>query len=364
MDDRQRRALRRAAQMLSRVAAGDDPTVILDALAQCVPTVAGLLSVVRRDAPQLLISHAMRLPTELLEGWMSTSSEHLEPALRLVLEASPGGFWRDADAIAGPLRDGLEVLQALDAFGLGEGAGYKVHQRMVPGRGTEHVMLALLTERGTQFPTAAPLLMEALVDDVRDAVHRASLPLVASRSILSQIVEEQRLGYICLARKSGAVLEVNQRALDLIARYHAGRATQSRGALLDFVSSAQRLTAGGGSWQVGHPDRFAALEVHVHVLPKETHVLHEDVHLLSMREWSLPSNLRPCRAESSPILEKLPERKREIALLLARSSLTYKELAYQLHISPNTFRTHVQHIYSLLGVQSRAGLTKLLNDRA
>ncbi|MRG96372.1 helix-turn-helix transcriptional regulator [Polyangium spumosum] len=348
--------------MLSRVAAGDDPTVILDALAPCVPAVAGLLSVVRRDAPQLLISHAMRLPTELLEGWMSTRSEHLEPALRLVLEASPGGFWRDADAIAGPLREGLEVLQALDGFGLGEGAGYKVHQRLVPGRGTEHVMLALLTERGTRFPSTAPALMEALTADVRDAVHRVSLPLVASRSILSQIVEEQGLGYICVSRQSGAVLEVNQRALDLIARYHAGGPPGNRRALLDFAASAQRLTAGGSAWSLRHPDGVAALEVHVHVLAKETHALHEDVHLLSMREWSLPRDLHPRHAESSSILEVLPSRKREIALLLARSSFSYKELAHQLHISPNTFRTHVEHIYRLLGVQSRAGLTKLLND--
>ncbi|MDC3962093.1 helix-turn-helix transcriptional regulator [Polyangium jinanense] len=253
------------------------------------------------------------------------------------------------------------MLQALEGFGLGEGAGYKVYERMVPGRGTEHVMLALLTEKGTQFPRAAPAFMEALAADVRDAVHRASLPLVASRSILSQIVEEQGLGYICLARKSGAVLEVNQRALDLIARYHAGGATQSRSALLDFVSSAQRFTAGGESWQLGHPDRFAALEVHVHVLPKERHVLHEDVHLLSMREWILPSNLRPRRAESSSILEVLPSRKREIALLLARSNRSYKQIADHLGISPHTARTHIQDIYRLLRVHSRPDLTQLLN---
>lgn len=361
MDDRQQQALRRAARMLSKVAAGNDPTVILDALRQCVPTVAGLLSVVRKDAPQLLISHAMRLPTQLLEGWMSTQSEHLEPALRLVLDARPGGFWRDADTIAGPLRDGLEVLHALDDFGLGEGAGYKVHQRMVPGRGTEHVMLALLTERGTQFPRTAPEMMEALAADVRDAVHRAYLPLVASRSILSQITEEQEIGYICLTRWNGAVLEVNQRAFNLVTKYHAGGAHRIRSILLDFVDAAQRFTAGGRSWQIAHPAGCSVLEVHVHVLAKETHVLHEDVHLLSMREWILPSSLRPHRPETSPILDILPPRKRQIALLLARSSLSYKQIADRLRISPHTVRTHVQDIYSLLDVGSRPELTRLLN---
>ncbi|MDC0744784.1 helix-turn-helix transcriptional regulator [Polyangium mundeleinium] len=360
MDERQ--ALHRAAQMLSKVAAGNDPAVILDALAQCVPAVAGLLSVVRNDAPQILISHAIRLPTELLEGWMRTRSEHLEPALRLVLDASPGGFWRDADTIAGPLRDGLEVLHALDDFGLGEGAGYKVHQRVVPGRGTEHVMLALLTERGTQFPRTAAAMMEALATDVRDAVHRASLPLVASRSILSQITEEQAIGYICINRRNGAVLEVNQRAFDLIAKYHAGGVPRSRSALLDFADSARNVTARRSSWQIVHRTGVSVLEVHVHALAKQTHELHEDVHLLSMHEWILPSVLRAPRAASSPILDALPPRKREIALLLAGSSLSYKEIADRLGISPGTVRAHVQNIYRSLGVHSRPELTKLLND--
>ncbi|MDI1430129.1 helix-turn-helix transcriptional regulator [Polyangium sorediatum] len=359
MDERQ--VLHRAAQMLSKVAAGNDPAVILDALAQCVPTVAGLISVVRPDAPQILISHAMRLPTELLEGWMRTRSEHLEPALRLVFEARPGGFWRDADTIAGPLRDGLEVLHALDDFGLGEGAGYKLHQRVVPGRGTEHVMLALLTERGKQFPRTAPAMMEALAADVRAAVHRASLPLVASRSILSQITEEQAMGYICINRRNGAVLEVNQRAFDLIAKYHAREISRSRSALLDFADSARSFTATRASWQIVHPTGFSVLEVHVHALAKETHELHEDVHLLAMREWILPSVLRPPRAASSPILEMLPPRKREIALLLVGSSLSYKEIAHRLGISPGTVRAHVQNIYRIAGVDSRPGLTTLLN---
>jgi LuxR family maltose regulon positive regulatory protein len=56
--------------------------------------------------------------------------------------------------------------------------------------------------------------------------------------------------------------------------------------------------------------------------------------------------------ELAPLLEALSERELEVLKLL-RTELSGQEIAGQLVISPNTFRTHTNHIFSKLGVNNR-----------
>ena len=53
-------------------------------------------------------------------------------------------------------------------------------------------------------------------------------------------------------------------------------------------------------------------------------------------------------------IEELTAREQEILQLLAKGYY-YKEISDQLHITYNTVRTHLQHIYEKLHVQSRTG---------
>jgi DNA-binding NarL/FixJ family response regulator len=60
---------------------------------------------------------------------------------------------------------------------------------------------------------------------------------------------------------------------------------------------------------------------------------------------------------SASEVEKLSKREQEILVLLAKGAL-YKEIADTLSISMSTVRTHVQHIYEKLHVQSRMEAAK------
>jgi len=56
-------------------------------------------------------------------------------------------------------------------------------------------------------------------------------------------------------------------------------------------------------------------------------------------------------------VDKLSKREYEILTLLAKGEL-YKEIGDTLDISMSTVRTHVQHIYEKLHVQSRTEATR------
>jgi DNA-binding NarL/FixJ family response regulator len=58
----------------------------------------------------------------------------------------------------------------------------------------------------------------------------------------------------------------------------------------------------------------------------------------------------------SHLLFELTPRQQEIAGLLSRTGLSYKEVAVQLEISEGTMRKHAENVYRRLGVHSRAEL--------
>ena len=56
----------------------------------------------------------------------------------------------------------------------------------------------------------------------------------------------------------------------------------------------------------------------------------------------------------------LTPRQRDVAALLVRTGLSYKQIAAQLQVREGTLRTHAEHVYRALGVHSRAELTVAL----
>ena len=362
LDESDYQALRVAMERLSCISAGGDPNSILLALKECVPVEAGLVGQVKLTPIPQVTNHPLQLPTELLESWMGTNPEQLEQAFRPVVISSPGDFWSQTDSLPERLRDQLEVLHQLDRFNLGEGAGYKVCQRVLPGGGIEHVMMALITDHQHRFPDYTAARLKALGPAVQDAFWRLGLPLIASNPILGQLMTDDATGFICLDMR-GSMIELNQRAHELASKYReAAGITQTRDFLQEFINRAWAKMP--GNWQLVHASREAVLEVRVHALSKETHMISNDIQLIKMQEWIMPPP--PPQAEEPdvpPELSKLTPRQQQAALLLGRSTLGYKQIADRLGIKPGTMRTHAENLYRALNVHSRPELISLMNRK-
>jgi DNA-binding CsgD family transcriptional regulator len=352
-DVREARALNAVVAALERVAPGAPADCLVDALKPCAPTSAALLAVIRPDAPEALASRAIRLPAPVLDAWLATPRALLARMIAPMVRAGEGASHRDTEALPGALRERLDVLRRLDAAGLGEGLGYKILAADGP-TGPAHHMLALIPERGELLGGRARTMLAALNAPIREAVLRAGLPLIGREPILAQIVAEESLGYLCVS-EGGALLELNRRAHELVLRYHeAARLGLRRTAATDFAAAARAHAAGGRPWRLASTHPPGVLEVHVHRLAAATQQLGEDTILLTLRE-SLPPSVAP-----SPRLARLTPRQREIALLFARTGLSYKEIAGRLGLSEGTVRKHAENIHRALGVHSRADLAQAL----
>jgi DNA-binding NarL/FixJ family response regulator len=92
--------------------------------------------------------------------------------------------------------------------------------------------------------------------------------------------------------------------------------------------------------------------VRTHVLAKETHDLHEDMHLMALEEIPLPKSRADERIEHAG----LRPREEQIARLLAHTSLTHEEIAAEIECKLRTVDTHSTSIYKRLGVEGRREL--------
>jgi DNA-binding CsgD family transcriptional regulator len=356
LDPSESRRIEAASRVLDLLPANAPASGIFDAIRLCMPVQAGLFSFIRPSMPDALVSQAVGLEQGIYEKWLSTPPAMLEQILAPLVSSRVGSLWRDSETLQGEQREQLEVLALLDTAGLGEGAGYKAIERTIPWYGTEHVTLALLMARRQRVPARSEVLLAALTPAIQRAILRLALPLLAHQPIHAQIVAEQSLGYLCLS-PNGSLTETNLRAHRLVDVYaDAARIERRRGATAAFAAQALERTRGGRLWQLPASDHPSTLQVDAHRLAKETHVLPGDVILLQMREV-LPSAFTPEVACAWALLTK---RERQIALCLARTVDSAKQIAVQLSISPETMRTHVERIYRKLGVQSRPQLTALL----
>lgn len=355
LNPRENRQLKAACRTLDLLPVDAPTSAVFDAIRLCVPVAAGLVSVIRPGADDALVSQPWQLPTEVFESWLRMPPDLLQMTLAPVLSSEPGKLWRDSETLHGAEREQLDVLRELDGAGLGEGAGYKLLVRPSPWYGVEHLMLALLMERGVRVPARSQVMLSALHEHIRAAILRLSIPLLSRQPIYPQTVAEQSLGYICLSEK-GRVLEVNRRAREFVDRYGAAAGIQGcRRAVEDFAVRALKEAVGGQPWQLRIDGAPSTLQVDAHRLPKETHLLPEDTILLSMREVLAARELRA--------LDELTRRERQIALLLLDPRNNPKEIAFQLGISPDTVRKHAEHIYEKLGIQSRLELVAGLRNK-
>jgi DNA-binding NarL/FixJ family response regulator len=64
---------------------------------------------------------------------------------------------------------------------------------------------------------------------------------------------------------------------------------------------------------------------------------------------------KPAPSQENENLEQLTLREREVSLLLIEGN-TYKQVAYNLNISPDTVRQHIKNIYKKLQINSRVQL--------
>jgi DNA-binding NarL/FixJ family response regulator len=82
--------------------------------------------------------------------------------------------------------------------------------------------------------------------------------------------------------------------------------------------------------------------------------------------WGLPQFFKletNMAQQHDASLSQLTSRQREIAGLLSRTGLSYKEVASKLSISEGTMRKHVENVYRRVGVHSRAELMIALSGQ-
>ncbi len=355
-DAAEAKVIERVGRALLQLPAGGASVALFDALTQVIPAAAGTISTIDPAAPEAMVTHPIRLPAEVFETWMRTPPVQLASLLEPILRSEDGALVHDYEAIPAPLRGSLEVLGTFDAHGLGESAGYKVSSRVVPGRGMEQVMLALIAERKGRFPRRSRALLAALNPAIGAAVERLRVPLLPSRSIFAQVIAEQALGYVCLSR-TGTLLEANRRAHELALRYQRVAGLGGRRKVLCDLAAAALVRVGPGRpWLLSYGNGEAILELCTHHLAKETHALPEDVVLLMMKEMRLaPAPDEPADDER---LAQLTPRQREVAALLIMSGLSFKHIAERVGVSEATARKHAENVYRLLGVHSRAELAQ------
>jgi DNA-binding CsgD family transcriptional regulator len=340
------------ARALTLLPTSSPADAILDALAPVVSVAGGMISVLQPTEPTAMISRAVRFPSDVMDDWMSTPDEQTTRVLSPMFSAQDGELWLDTETVPAALRERLTVLQKLDANGFGVCAGYKVATMHRPGRGIEHLMLVLAKPRGESFSPDSRAALRRLGPSIREVLLRADVPLVPSKLICHQILEEQLHGYACLSL-SGGVIEANRRAYVFAERYGGAAQIASRRCwLADFMAQARAHVLQGQPWVLWRPDRAAVLEVFVHHLAKEAHAVPEDTLLVTMRETCLPPRLMDApssRAELTP-------REAEMAHLLEETGLSIKEIATKLDITDATARKHVERLYKKLKIHSRAEL--------
>ena len=154
----------------------------------------------------------------------------------------------------------------------------------------------------------------------------------------------------------GSVLEL------LITQALAYQAQANLPLALTSLERALRLAEPEGDLRLfvdeGEPVRLLLLDLRSRLGKQSSGQGHQEYPLLIYVE-KLLSAFQPLVVKPSPthpnqtnMVEPLSERELEVLRLL-RTELSGPEIADQLVISPNTFRTHTSHIFAKLGVNNR-----------
>ena len=340
----------RAVSQLGAVPLGGRPSAVFDALRACAPVVGGLIGVMGAEIASSTMSHVVGLPNDVLEAWATTPGEHLGRMMAPLVPASPGELISDRSAITGKFREQLDLIRVLRGAGLGESAGYKVSAKRAASGQPEHRFLTIALDDGRVFGPRHRDMFLHLQPAVQAALARIDVPLIAAEPIFAQILGERRTGYMCLSR-TGSIVELNERAHELVARYMpAAKVEPGRGSLDRFVQRVLEATTGRRSLRLARQDGAGQLEITAHHLAKEVHAAGEDLTLVMLGETEDETV-----NEASPALH-LTDRQVEVARLLAKTELGYKQIAHRLGIAEGTLRKHVEKVYRAYDVRTRVGL--------
>ena len=356
--------VQKSRQLLQQIGPGDNPVALVQALEPSMSVAAALLMVVKPGRTLSVTHHALRLPQELLDGWMRTPPAYFEQSLLYAVRSRSGDFWQGNQDFSAQLRQGLEVMAEMDGFGLGDGAGLKIDEHPTAGGGVEHVALAVMTERGEPFPRCTTEVCQALAPDLRNAVFRLNLPFTRGNSIHAQMLDEDEVGFVCLNGRDGEIIEVNQRAYNLALRYRAVAGLRSTGefSMREFVRRAVTNTRGDKRWQLVHPDGLGRMQVRAYSLLREQFGLAYDLPMLKLEEWTWEP---PCVDEFvlPPEFHMLTARQYEIAMLLVVEGHVPKQIALELRIAESTVRKHIENIYRKLRVHSKSEAIRKSRER-
>jgi DNA-binding CsgD family transcriptional regulator len=358
---RNRKLVQEAARLLKAVTAGHSPSLVYEAFRVCAPVAGGLIGTMDTEAGSM-ISHVVGLPSDVLEGWAATPLSDLRRMLAPLFPAAPGELISDRMVITGDFRDKLELLDVLGSAGLGESAGYKVASRTTASGKQEHRFLTIALEGKTVFTPSQREIFRQIHPMVEAALARMALPILPGHTLLAQVFEQRRIGYLCLSSRR-AVVELNERAHELAQRYaREARVEPGRGWLDRFAEKVSIETQRGGRWHLVRDDHRASVEITSLWLAKETYQLAQDLLLVMIEETETEE------AEAAPSLERpsyegLTRRQREVAHLLVTTSLDYEQMAAFLDIAIGTLRKHVEAVYRHFGVHSRAALIELMFRR-
>ena len=341
---------------LRRLRPGDPLERVLAALQNIAPVAAGFLE--RFRAGEETDGHVtpILLPEDYL-AVMMRSRPHDRSVLSVVSAASTGAVLLDRAALAAEAWRNIEAYVALQQFGMFHPLALKLgspgDRRIVEP--AWHTYLALFAD-DPRYPLTPEECnrLGPLHPDLQRALARIRLPLAMEEPLLLQIVREQRLGMVLLAR-DGRVLGTNGRAWVLAERFARGSQRPKRGAVRDLTDACLR---GGesGEWVRAFHESSGSSGTIVVSRHEILGPPREDVILLLFREIAVPAS--PEGAPQGP-WSALSGRARQIAELLVSSGKPYKQLADDVGIAVGTFRKHVQLLYRTLGVSSRAELTAL-----
>lgn len=360
-----RKRIDAATRALQRVPVQGSPEGVLDALARCAPIACGVVGTMGGRESTSIVSHLIRLPSDVSDGWATTPRAHLARMLAPLVPASPGTLISDTESITGQFREELELLQRLRAAGLGEAAGYKVSARPTEAGARAHRFMTFALDDGQTFTREHHHLLAQLQPGIHAALDRLWVPLVASQSILAQIVEEQTIGFMCLS-KSRAIVEVNERLHLLVMRFlRAAHVEDGHGALIRFAERALNETMGQRIWCLKHEDGSTQVNISTHHLAKESHVIGEDLQLVMMQEMLLP------RLEKNPLggvvplvnqtprltaaLRELDDVEQKIVVAMVTTKVPNKQIAIEMGIGFRAFEKRIQRIADKLSIHVPRG---------
>jgi DNA-binding CsgD family transcriptional regulator len=359
---RERSAVGRALAALGRVGPGSTAGDVLTALGEAVPFAAAQVETfceLQNWEPKYL---PIGLPPGLPEFLMERRPFEPQDVMNVVTSARVGTLSVDCDVLPPELWERVEGYQAIRRAGFGSAAALKLIVRMGT-RAREHTYIGLFREMGAPpLGRAERTMVTMLTPAIRSALERLAVPLLPGERLFAQMIEDQTMGMVVLRRR--APREANRVAFALAFEYAPALNAQAgpRHLLGDFVDAliCRPVSQADGRRRVRHPsvDQRRYLEASVHDLDPGRYDLPEPLSIMLLREILASTERSPRLADA---LAHLTPRQRQVARLLITTGLTHEEIGLHLGIATRTVDTHVQTVFSVLGVHSRADLSNFLS---